>query len=204
MCSEKRYVKNLTACRGGPGPVVQVKLLSLKQNSGALFLLPLTQKNVFFWTLFTPGELQRPCGRDGGGFNMSHSSLFLRVTKHFYCFYCLIWDWGGRKKTGRCSSPQAADFRNEENRGWELQWKGTRMHACIHTHTAYTLTHMFECVARSHGRCCYMQCKHVWGCVLNTHYRGLGKLWERLGEKTNKPHRVAERGGGSPSVIQVQ
>lgn len=26
-----------------------------------------------------------------------------------------------REKTGRCSSPQATDFRNEENREWELE-----------------------------------------------------------------------------------
>lgn len=26
-----------------------------------------------------------------------------------------------RKKTGRCSSPRATDFRNEQNRGWELE-----------------------------------------------------------------------------------
>lgn len=56
-------------------------------------------------------------------------------------------------------------------------------------------THVWECVARSHRQRCYRQCKHVWRCVLNTHYRGLGKLWKRPGEKTNKPHRVFERGG---------
>lgn len=66
------------------------------------------------------------------------------------------------------------------------------------THTCKSLlfdTCVSECVARSHRQRCYRQCKHVSRCVLNTHYRGLGKLWERLGEKTNKPHRVFERAG---------
>lgn len=131
---------------------------------------------------------------------------FLRVTKHLYYFFCLIWDWRGEKKNWQVFFPlgqQTSEMRKEESGSWNKR-KNPRMHAGIRptkeaqTHTCKRLhfdTHVWECVARSHRQRCYRQCKHVWRCVLNTHYRGLGKLWERLGEKTNKPHRVFERGG---------
>lgn len=200
----------------GPGACGSGQIMSLKHNAEVSFAPrpdSADTKMCFFLTLFTPGELQRPCGRDSGGFNMSHSSPC--VTKHLHYFYCLIWDWRGGKK--KLAGVLPLRLKTSEMRKIEGGSRNEREHACmhvyIHTHAqAYTLTHMSECVARSHGQRCYMQCKHVWGCVLNTHYRGLGKLWERLGEKTNKPHRVAERGGegpggwgeASPSVIQVQ
>lgn len=75
ICSEKRYVKNLTACRGARG---SGQIMSLKESAGAFFAPRLNCTGTkcyvcLFKILFTPGELHRPCGGDGVSFNMLHS-----------------------------------------------------------------------------------------------------------------------------------
>lgn len=191
----------------GPRACGSGQIMSLKENAEAL-LHPgptlLTQKCVFSWHCSHLESWSDLVGETGEAVKYApFLALFLCVTKDLCYFYCLIWDWRGKNLAGVLSL--RLQTRNEQNRGWELEWKGTRTSAGIQTHkhsstrtrvrtSIYFDTHVWENVARSHSQCCYMQCKHVWGCVLNTHYRGLGKLWERLGEKTNKPHRVTGRG----------
>lgn len=157
-----------------------------------------------FKILFTPGVLRRPCGGDGVSFNMLHSCPVSARNQTPLLFLLSYLRLKRRKKELAGVLPLGAtEIRNEERREWELKLKEEPTYACRDTSNQETRTckrlqfdtYVWECVARSHRQRCYRQCKHVWRCVLNTHYRGLGKLWERLGEKTNKPHRVFERGG---------
>lgn len=138
-----------------------------------------------FKILFTPGELHRPCGGDGVSFNMLHSCPVSARNQTPLLFLLSYLRLKRRKKNWQVSFPlgkQRSDMRKEESGNWNKR-KNPRMHAGIRptkgaqTRTCKRLqldTYVWECVARSHRQRCYRQCKHVWRCVLNTHYRGLG------------------------------
>lgn len=93
MCSEKRYVKNLTACRGAHG---SGQIMSLKESAGAFFCSPgstVLAQNVMFVFLKYYSHLESCIDLVGE----TESALirfilapFLLVTRHLYYFFCLI------------------------------------------------------------------------------------------------------------------
>lgn len=202
----------------GPRACGSGQIMSLKENVEAL-LLPsptlLTQKCVVVFLHYSHLDSCIDLVGETGEALICFIPCSVSVCNQRPLLLLLSYLRLKRKKTGRCSSPQATDSRNEENRGWELEWKGTRTHACIHTQKhsdthmhaqAYTLTHMSQSMLQDHTAsavtCSVNMSEGVYWILIT-------EDWVALGEKTNKPHRVTGRGGkgpreGFPSVIQVQ
>lgn len=191
----------------GPRACGSGQIMSLEERRWSSFLPPgptrLTQKCLYFYIVHTLKPASTSWARRGEALMCSVSCFVSACNQRPPpCIYCLIWDWRGEGKknlAGVHPLGQTSEMRKIQGGNTHTHIH-TPKHCTTHTNaqvrtSIYFNTHVWEYVARSHGQHCYMQCKHVWGCVLNTHYRGLGELWERLGEKTNKPHRVTGRGG---------
>lgn len=149
MCSEKWYIKNLTACRGGPGLGAQVKFTENAEAPWLTYPSQLTQICVCFFRYTINTWIVAATACETGRFLICLIPCCVCVCNQIPLLLLLSYLRLGRENTGRCSSPPATDFRNGETREWELEWKRTCLHACIyrHTHTvyaqAYTLTHVY-------------------------------------------------------------